>query len=73
MSNLHALFLECFEETKRQFPGSAPHVLKSLATRLYISMLSANKRTMSDEEVRTRYTELRTALQTIGQWPGLDK
>lgn len=71
MPGSHKLFLECYNETRTQFPGSAPHVLKSLADRLYSSMTDKPNRGMSHNEIRSRYTELSTALQTIDQWFGL--
>ena len=71
MSKSHALFLECFAEMRKQFPGSTPHVLKGMATRLCHSMSFVNSRTMSCDEVKLRFTQLGIALQTIPQWPGL--
>ncbi len=71
MSDSHELFLECYNETKIRFPGSTPHILKELASRLWCSVSDESCRTMSHDEVRLRHMNLKTALQTVPQWPGL--
>lgn len=71
MANSHELFVECYEETQKQFPGSQPHVLKSMADRLCNSLLDCNRRRMTKDEIMLRYTQLRTALFTLPEIRGL--
>ena len=71
MSKEHDLFLECYEETKRRYPGSNARTLKDLATRLHISVSDDPVCRMHASELHTRYVELSTALSSMDNWPGL--
>lgn len=72
MSKEHELFLECYAEVKRKFSGSAAHVLKEMATRLFEeARQDKSRQPLMKDEREIRYTDLFVALQTIPQWPGL--
>ena len=71
MDKEHNLFLECYEETRRRYPGSSANTLKDLATRLYMSVSDAPLCRMHAHEFHTRCKELSTALSSMDDWPGL--
>ncbi len=72
MANLDELYLECFHEVERQFPGSAPHVLKEMANRLFEETRSdISRRYCESRERELRTMEFATALQTIPEIRGM--
>ncbi len=64
-------YLECYRETKRQFPMASLHVLGDLAKRLYKSVRDEDIRVMALDEVHERYYELSTALSTVPNMCGI--
>ena len=71
MGRSHDLFLECFSEVRRSFPGSTAKVLKEMAERLHEEVSPESRPTESQEECFRRCHDLKTALQTLPDWPGL--
>jgi len=72
MGERYKLFLECYAEVQRSFPGSTASVIRKMTERLCNSVRPLKSEwIMSDEEYLARCIELRTALQTIPNWPGL--
>lgn len=71
MSDSHALFLECFDEVQRSFSGTQAHVLKQMADRLCAEVSIDPRPKFVGNEYSVRCIDLRTALQTMGDWPGL--
>lgn len=71
MDQPQSLFTRCYQETQRQFPGSSPLTLKSLATRLHMSLVTNPKRRMNKHEVYHRFSQLDVALSTLPEIRGM--
>ncbi|KKL06788.1 hypothetical protein LCGC14_2592520 [marine sediment metagenome] len=66
------LYVECFNEVKRQFPGSSPHVMKEMSIRLFEeARLDKSRCPMGTDEWELRRQEFVTALHTIPKMRGI--
>lgn len=68
MSKNHKLYLECYAEVQRSFPGSTAHTLKGLANRLFNSVRPMKvEPVMSADEHTLRFMEV--SREIIRIWP----